>query len=79
MVRRLGTLDEVEVLAEPRADVLPSLTDDRVRELTERAAALIRGTIGCTTAVTLVGPGEAPRSDGGKIQGVKDLRELRAL
>ena len=74
VVRRLGTLDEVEVLAEPRAEILPSLTDDRVRELSERAAALIRETIGCTMAVTLVGPGEAPRSDGGKIQRVTDLR-----
>ncbi len=74
VVRRLGTLDEVEVLAEPRAEVLP-LTDERVRELSERAAALIRDTIGCTIAVTLVGPGEAPRSDGGKIQRVTDLRE----
>jgi phenylacetate-CoA ligase len=74
VVRRLGTLDEVEVLAEPRAEILPSLTDERVRELSERAAALIRETIGCTMAVTLVGPGEAPRSDGGKIQRVTDLR-----
>jgi phenylacetate-CoA ligase len=73
-VRRLGTLDEVEVLAELRPDALTSLTDERVREVTERAAALIRETIGCTMSVTLVGPGEAPRSDGGKIQRVQDLR-----
>ena len=73
VVRRLGTLDEVEVLAEPRAEALP-LTDEHVRELSERAAALIRDTIGCTIAVTLVGPGEAPRSDGGKIQRITDLR-----
>jgi phenylacetate-CoA ligase len=74
VVRRLGTLDEVEVLVEPRVDVLPTLTDERVRELSVHAAALIRDTIGCTMAVTLVGPGEAPRSDGGKIQRVSDLR-----
>ena len=74
VVRRLGTLDEVEVLAEPRPEVIAALTDDRVRELSERTAALIRDTIGCTMAVTLVGPGEAPRSDGGKIQRVQDLR-----
>jgi phenylacetate-CoA ligase len=74
VVRRLGTLDEVEVLAEPNPDVLPALTDERVRELSERAATLIRETIGCTMAVTLVSPGEAPRSDGGKIQRVRDLR-----
>ena len=74
VVRRLGTLDEVEVAAEPRRDVFVSLTDERVRELSERTAALIRDTIGCTVAVTLVGAGEAPRSDGGKIQRITDLR-----
>jgi phenylacetate-CoA ligase len=74
VVRRLGTLDEVEVLAEPTEDVLAALTDDRVRELSERVVALIRETIGCTMAVTIVGLGEAPRSDGGKIQRVRDLR-----
>jgi phenylacetate-CoA ligase len=45
-----------------------------VREIRERAAALIRDTIGCTLAVTLVGPGEAPRSEGGKIERVTDPR-----
>jgi phenylacetate-CoA ligase len=74
VVRRLGTLDEVEVLVEPRAEVLAALTDERVEEIAGRAAALIRDTIGCTMAVTLVGPGEAPRSDGGKIQRVRDVR-----
>jgi phenylacetate-CoA ligase len=74
VVRRLGTLDEIEVLAEPRREVFVSLTDERVRELSERTAALIRDTIGCTMAVTLVGAGEAPRSEGGKIQRVTDLR-----
>jgi phenylacetate-CoA ligase len=74
VVRRLGTLDEVEVLVEPRPETLATLDDVRVRELSERAAALIRETIGCTMAVTLVQPGEAPRSDGGKIQRVQDLR-----
>ena len=73
VVRRLGTLDEVEVLAELRPDALTSLTDERVREVADRAAGLIRETIGCTMAVTLVGPGEAPRSDGGKIQRVSEL------
>ncbi len=74
VVRRLGTLDEVEVLAEPRGDVLVSLTDERTRELSERTTALIRDTMGCTMTVTLVGAGEAPRSDGGKIKRVTDLR-----
>ncbi len=74
VVRRLGTLDEVEVLAEPLPEALVALDDERVRALSEHAEALLRDTIGCTMAVTLVQPGEAPRSDGGKIQRVRDLR-----
>jgi len=74
IVRRLGTLDELEVVAEVNEDVLPSLTDERSRELSDRASVLIRETIGCSMAVTIVPPGEAPRSDGGKIQRVRDLR-----
>jgi phenylacetate-CoA ligase len=74
VVRRLGTLDEVEVLVEPLPEILATLDDERVRELREHAAALIRDTIGCSMEVTLVQPGEAPRSDGGKIERVRDLR-----
>jgi phenylacetate-CoA ligase len=74
VVRRLGTLDEVEVVVEPASETLATLDDVRVKELTDRSAALIRETIGCTMLVTLVQPGEAPRSDGGKIQRVRDLR-----
>jgi phenylacetate-CoA ligase len=67
VVRRDDTLDEIEVLVEPNGSVDES-------GVAERAAALIRETIGCTMKVTLVAPGEAPRSDGGKIQRVTDLR-----
>jgi phenylacetate-CoA ligase len=69
VVRREGTLDTVEVLVEPNVDS----PCDAV-SVTARAAALIRETIGCTMTVKLVPPGEAPRSDGGKIQRVRDLR-----
>jgi phenylacetate-CoA ligase len=74
VVRRLGTLDEVEVLVEPQSEMLTALDDERVRELTERTSRLIRDTIGCTRTVTLAQPGEAPRSNGGKIQRVQDRR-----
>ena len=74
VVRRPGTLDEIEVLAEMNEEVVPSLTDERSRELSDRASVLIRETIGCSMAVTIVQSGEAPRSDGGKIQRVRDLR-----
>ena len=75
VVRRLGTLDEVEVVVEPTSATLLALDDDRIREIGDHAAALIRETIGCSMTVTLVQPGEAPHSDGGKIQRVQDLRQ----
>jgi phenylacetate-CoA ligase len=68
VVRREATLDQIEVLVEPAAGSAAG------PEVAARAAALIHSTIGCTMAVTLVAPGEAPRSDGGKIQRVRDLR-----
>ena len=69
VVRREGTLDTVEVLVEPYVD-----GPYDVVAVTARAVALIRETIGCTMTVKVVRPGEAPRSDGGKIQRVQDLR-----
>jgi len=69
VLRREGTLDTVEVLVEPDVEGLCDVV-----AVTARAAALIRETIGCTMTVKVVGPGEAPRSDGGKIQRIRDLR-----
>jgi phenylacetate-CoA ligase len=69
VLRRDGTLDEVEVLAEVAEPGHLEVTG-----LGDRVETLIRETIGCSMTVTLVGPGEAPRSDGGKIQRVRDLR-----
>jgi phenylacetate-CoA ligase len=71
VVTREGTLDDLEVRAEVAEE--RHLADD---SLAERVAAMIKGTVGCTARVTLVGPGEAPRSEGGKLARVSDLREL---
>jgi phenylacetate-CoA ligase len=68
VVRRSGALDEIEVLAELRDERPPT------RELAEHVERLLRDTIGCSMSVTLLPPGEAPRSEGGKIQRVLDLR-----
>jgi phenylacetate-CoA ligase len=71
VVTREGTLDELEVQAE--------VTEERLvgqPSLAARVAALIKDTIGCTARVTLVGPGEAPRSEGGKLARVDDRRRL---
>jgi phenylacetate-CoA ligase len=69
VVRREGTLDSIEVRVEP--DLHHAC--DAV-SVVARAAALIRETIGVTMTVRIVQPGEVPRSDGGKIQRVVDLR-----
>ena len=74
VIRRLETLDEVEVLVEVNEDVVAALTDARRAELAARTAALIKDTIGSSMEVTIVPPGGAPRSEGGKIQRVLDLR-----
>jgi phenylacetate-CoA ligase len=39
-------------------------------------AKLIRETVGCSMRVTLLAPGTAPRSEGGKLPRVMDTREL---
>jgi phenylacetate-CoA ligase len=71
VVTREGTLDDLEVQSEV-ADT--AYVSDGA--LAGRVAGLIKSTIGCTARVTLVGPGEAPRSEGGKLARVSDLREL---
>jgi phenylacetate-CoA ligase len=66
-VRREGTLDELTVLVEAAGTTA-------YEGLAQRVERLLRDTIGCTMAVRIVAPGQAPRSDGGKIQRVTDLR-----
>jgi phenylacetate-CoA ligase len=72
VVTRTGTLDDLEVHAEVAEERF--LHDPTVAE---RAAGLIKETIGCTARVTLVAPGEAPRSEGGKLSRVDDRRAGR--
>jgi phenylacetate-CoA ligase len=71
VVTREGTLDDLEVQAEVAEGAHLSNSS-----LPERVAARIKSTIGCTARVTLVAPGEAPRSEGGKLARVADLRRL---
>jgi phenylacetate-CoA ligase len=71
VVTREGTLDDLEVQAEVAQ---PAHVSDAT--LAERVAGMIKGTVGCTARVTLVEPGKAPRSEGGKLARVTDLRKL---
>ena len=69
VVTREGTLDEVEVHVEREAAAAPD-------GLAERVAVLLRETIGVGMRVTLLEPGEGPRSEGGKLPRVEDRRSL---
>jgi phenylacetate-CoA ligase len=48
--------------------------DLRLHTLQSRVAQLIHDTIGVTMRVSLLAPGEAPRSEGGKLNRVVDRR-----
>ncbi len=85
VVSRDGTLDAICVEAEVTSIVVGefgALAPDGAEEnddspyspLRRRVAALIRDTIGVSMAVRLVAPGEAPRSEGGKLNRVLDRR-----
>lgn len=70
VVTREGTLDEVEV------EVEVAEAGARTPELGARVAGLLRDMIGTTMKVTLLRPGEGPRSEGGKLARVDDRRNL---
>lgn len=87
VVSRQGTLDEVEVRAEVteelfRAVSVDLLSDEVVeadhvlRSCRERTKALLKDSLGVNAKVTLLAPGEGPRSDGGKLSRIDDHRKL---
>ena len=87
VVTRESTLDEVEVKVEVAGDVFREITkeawseaileaDHHMRALRNRIQHEIKGAIGLNMKVTLVLPGAIPRSEGGKLRRVLDLRKL---
>jgi phenylacetate-CoA ligase len=86
VVRREGTLDEAELKVEVSEDFFREIgekalsdevieADHRLHALREKVAHKIKDTIGVSMRVTLLAPGQAPRSEGGKLRRVLDLRE----
>ena len=63
VVTREGTLDELTVEVEGSGDG-------------DELARLVKETTGCSVAVKIAPPGSVPRSEGGKLQRVYDLRRL---
>ena len=87
VVKREGTLDEAEVKVEVAEDIFREITqeawtedillaDHQMQHLRNSIQHEIMGTIGLNMKVTLMVPGTIPRSEGGKLRRVVDLREL---
>jgi phenylacetate-CoA ligase len=85
VVSRTGTLDEIEVRTElteefHRTVGVEHLSDDVIeadetlRAIRQRTSDLLKDSIGSTMKVSLVTPGAVPRSDGGKLSCVVDIR-----
>ena len=85
VVKREGTLDEVEVKVEVIEDVIRQLAQEvlsediveanaQMRSLRSTIQQAIRGTIGLNMKITLVAPNTIPRSEGGKLRRVVDER-----
>ena len=85
VVSRTGTLDEIEVRTELTVEFHRSVgvehlsedvieADDTLRSVRQRTSELLKESIGSTMKVSLVTPGSVPRSDGGKLARVLDLR-----
>jgi phenylacetate-CoA ligase len=82
VVTRPGQLDEIEVQIEVGQNFYDQLGPDRlqggdpaVAELRARAHQRLRDALGLNAEVVLIAPGEAPRSEGGKLKRVRDLRK----
>lgn len=87
IVKRDGTLDEVEVKVEVSESLFREVAQDaiaddtlevdtRIQSLRKGIQHQIKGTIGLNMKVILVPPGTIPRSEGGKLRRAVDLRKL---
>ena len=86
VVTRKGSLDDIEIkvevtepifreIAQETLDEQGAVADHRMRNLRTSIQSKIKGTIGLTTKVTLLAPGTIPRSAGGRVRRVLDLRK----
>jgi len=75
VVTRDDTLDAVEVQVEV-AESHFGRDSGELRPLEERVEHLIRETIGTSMRVSVLPPGQGPRSEGGKLARVDDRRQL---
>ena len=79
IVTRDNRLDEIEVLPEVSVTFMESvgsLDSDAARDLAQQAHNRLREALGLNTKITLIEPGAAPRSMGGKLKRVDDRRNI---
>lgn len=75
-VTRPEILDEVELKLEVAETFYEQYGEEALRsDLGQRVAHKIKENVGVSLAVTLIPPGTAPRSEGGKLKRVADLRK----
>jgi phenylacetate-CoA ligase len=85
VVSRSGTMDELELRAEATSEFARTLAadldpgaanepDPTVAALCGRVSGMLKETIGSSLAVRVLAPGSVPRSEGGKLSRVLDLR-----
>lgn len=89
IVTRTGTLDDAELqvevsparvqtLAHSVLDEQSMQADAGLHQLQATIGQRIKGTLGLSMRVSLAGPGTLPRSEGGKLKRVLDLRQLES-
>ncbi len=87
VVTRTGTLDDIELRAEVSEMFFQSVTQDTpieeeiegypaLRELRATIQQTIKDSLGLTVQVRLAPPGTIPRSEGGKLRRIVDLRKI---
>lgn len=86
VVSRSGAMDEVEVRVELETALFATLRDgnpeapaqhDRVQAAGQALRQKIKADIGLTMKITIEEPGAIPRSEGGKLNRIADLRSQR--
>jgi phenylacetate-CoA ligase len=86
VVTRKGSQDDIEIkvevtepifreIAQETLDEQGAVADHRMRNLRTSIQSKIKGTIGLSSKVTLLAPGILPRSEGGRVRKVLDMRK----
>lgn len=87
VLTREGTMDEVELKLEVSEPFFREVgqkmlsdevieADHRLSQVREKVGKKIKDNVGVSVRVSLINPGSAPRSEGGKLKRVADLRKL---